>query len=220
MAVQPGKHISAIGQRHDVIGIECERAVVACQRLVVPLHHPERITAERPRGLEARRNAKRRVEARKRVAVAVERKLCTSAIDQRDGIARIERKRLLVARDRVVEPTKHLQRVAAVAVRRRHPRIERDGAVEADKSIGGSAQRVQHAGIVRASTGVLRIDLQRLADQPLRFDELAALRGDHAETVERVELTGIPGQYLPVESGGFVEAAGLMQSDSALERRL
>jgi len=141
----------------------------------------------------------RAVVGRDRVGVPPKPGENVTARRQRHHVGWIERERLLDARQCVRGPAEVAQGVAAVHQRIHVLAVDRQRLVGAGERILRPVERPQDARVVGVAVGGRGIDRKRPADQAVRLGELAALGGDQAEEMQRLELVGIAAEHLPVE---------------------
>ena len=78
--------------------------------------------------------------------------------------------------------------------------VDRQGLVAACERVLRPLEGVQNARVVGVNIGRARIDGQRAAEHSIRFGEIASLRRDQAEKMQRIELIGVGCQHASVRT--------------------
>ena len=66
--------------------------------------------------------------------------------------------------------------------------------------------------------GLAAIDANRVAEKRNRRDRIAALQGERAQQVQRLRVTRVGGQQLPIDQFGLAQVARAMKGDRSLQR--
>ncbi|CAG9230931.1 hypothetical protein PSAB6_540006 [Paraburkholderia sabiae] len=150
-------------------------------------------------------------------AMPPERMQRIAEIDVRRRVHRLQTQRLLECIDGVFVAPGERVRIAEVVVRHRKRRRERQRIAKAFDCLVEPAERLQRVAEIQLQPGVLRAQVGGAADEVGRFFVLALLMAQHAEQMQRVDVSGIEIEGSAIAALGVVEPAVTMRAIRAVE---
>jgi hypothetical protein len=199
MTPERGEHVTKIVQGNRMIRAQREGALAVASGLLEPAQILERSAAVAQRvgvlGIQRQRPVVAIHGIRRPAQIAQ----CVAAIAKGVGAVRFQPQRFVVTRERVLRPAQIAQCVAAVQVSGITRLLNCDRPIVSRQGFGRLLQPQQYVAEVDPGRGVSRLDLHRSSQQVRGRRELAGLRLEQTEELQRICMRGSACEDFPIE---------------------